>query len=109
MLGRQADAQGFDFWGQAQDAGFSMGRIALEMIASPEGRKQGFAFHGKAEQDLTTLYQAIFERAPDAGGLAFYLEAMQKGVTLEQVADSFLHSVEMVGFNKAQSSWDFSF
>ncbi|WP_082219650.1 Ig-like domain-containing protein [Massilia sp. NR 4-1] len=109
VLGRQADAQGFSFWGQAQSMGVSMGRIAYDIIRSEEGQKNGFAFHGDAKQDLTTLYQAIFERAPDEGGFAFWLQAMQNGVSLEQVADGFLHSVEMVGFNKAQGSWDFSF
>ncbi|NVD96433.1 Ig-like domain-containing protein [Massilia sp. BJB1822] len=109
VLGRQADAQGFSFWGKAQSAGVSMGKIALEIISSAEGGKQGFAFHGDAKQDLTTLYQAIFERAPDADGFAFWLQALQNGVSLEQVADGFLQSVEMVGFNKAQGNWDFSF
>lgn len=40
------------------------------------------------------IYQAAFDRTPDAGGLGFWLNAMDKGTTLEQVAAGFMSSPE---------------
>jgi hypothetical protein len=37
-LGRQADYQGFDFWGTAQKQGVSLGAIALEILGSQEAQ-----------------------------------------------------------------------
>lgn len=42
------------------------------------------------------IYQAAFDRTPDAGGLGFWLSAMDKGSTLEQVAAGFMTSPEFV-------------
>jgi subtilisin family serine protease len=41
------------------------------------------------------LYQAAFDRKPDVQGLGFWINAMDKGMTLEQVAKGFLDSPEM--------------
>lgn len=40
------------------------------------------------------MYQAAFNRAPDLGGLGYWIKAMDDGVSLEQVARSFLASKE---------------
>jgi hypothetical protein len=40
------------------------------------------------------LYQAAFDRAPDLEGLGFWIEAMDKGVALQDVARSFVASAE---------------
>jgi hypothetical protein len=41
------------------------------------------------------LYQAAFDRAPDAGGMGFHLATMEKlGFTLRQVAENFVNSAE---------------
>lgn len=40
------------------------------------------------------IYQAAFDRTPDAGGLGFWLNAMDKGTTLESVAAGFMASPE---------------
>ncbi len=44
------------------------------------------------------LYQAAFNRTPDAGGLGFWIAQMDKGASLESVAASFMASAE---FNTA--------
>ena len=43
------------------------------------------------------LYQAAFDRAPDADGLAFWIGAMDNGIKLQDVARSFLASAEFTG------------
>jgi len=40
------------------------------------------------------IYQAAFNRAPDQSGLGYWIAQMDKGATLNQVADGFLHSTE---------------
>jgi hypothetical protein len=40
------------------------------------------------------MYQAAFNRQPDTSGLGFWVNAMDKGVTLTQVADAFIASAE---------------
>jgi hypothetical protein len=40
------------------------------------------------------VYQAAFARTPDIGGLGFWMNAMDHGVTLREVADGFVSSNE---------------
>ena len=108
VLGRQADVLGFEYWGNAQAKGGSLGQIALDMMRSPEGAPRHAALDGTAAHDVAILYQSIFGRVADAGGLAYWVDAMQnRQVTLVQVADGFMHSAEIVGHNKAAVAWDF--
>ena len=106
-LGRQADMYGIEFWADAHQAGVSWGRIALDIIRSPEYAASHDAFNGNAEHDVGMLYQALFDRAPDAPGLAFWTEAMRNGVSLEHIATEFVASVEMIGHQRAATDWDF--
>jgi hypothetical protein len=50
------------------------------------------------------LYQAAFDRVPDQGGLGFWIHALDKGITLDQVAAAFATSKEFVDLYGAQSS-----
>ncbi|SDE56494.1 Ig-like domain (group 3) [Massilia sp. PDC64] len=107
-LGRQADMHGIEFWADARQAGVSWGRIALDIIRSPEYAAGHDTFNGNAEHDVAMLYQALFDRAPDAPGLAFWVEAMRNGVSLEHIATEFVESVEMIGHQRAAADWDFT-
>ena len=40
------------------------------------------------------IYQAAFNRTPDTGGLGFWINAMDKGMGLEEVSANFIGSVE---------------
>ncbi len=54
------------------------------------------------------LYQAAFNRAPDLGGLGFWIHAMDQGATLSEVASSFVSSAEfLTQYGSAQSDSDF--
>jgi hypothetical protein len=108
VLGRQADVMGIEYWANVHQAGASWGAVALSMIASSEHVTSHDGFNGVAAHDLALLYTAIFNREADAGGMAYWTAAMGRGMTLEQVASSFVQSVEMVGHQRAATDWDFS-
>jgi serralysin len=40
------------------------------------------------------IYQAAFNRAPDAAGLGYWINALDKGMTLDDVASGFVNSAE---------------
>jgi len=42
------------------------------------------------------VYRAAFDRAPDAGGLGFWIDAMDKGASLQAVANGFVNSTEFL-------------
>jgi hypothetical protein len=108
VLGRQADVHGIDFWAGMHDQGVSLGAIALAMIGSAERLGTHGGFNGDAGHDVGLLYAGLFDRAPDAAGLAYWTAAMQHGATLAQVADAMLQSVEMVGQQGTPLDWNFS-
>jgi large repetitive protein len=108
VLGRQADVMGIEYWANVHQGGASWGAIALSMISSKEHVAGHDGFNGVAAHDVVLLYTAIFNRDADAGGLAYWTAAMSHGATLEQVASSFVQSVEMVGHQRAATDWDFS-
>jgi uncharacterized protein YbcV (DUF1398 family) len=107
VLGRQADVGGFDYWGTWEKGGATLGQVALAMIGSTEAQGRLAAFNGDAAHDVAILYTALFGRAADTGGLDFWTDAMGKGATLEQVADQFMHSAEIVGHALDATRWDF--
>jgi hypothetical protein len=107
VLGRQADISGIEFWANGHQAGVNWGNIALNMIGSSERLASHEGFTGVAAHDLTLLYTALFNRTPDAEGLAFWANAMAHGVSLEHVAGEFVLSVEMIGHQRAALDWEF--
>lgn len=50
------------------------------------------------------IYQAAFDRTPDAAGLGYWISRMDAGASLEQVAQSFLGSAEFVSLYGARPS-----
>jgi hypothetical protein len=50
------------------------------------------------------VYKAAFNRTPDIGGLSFWIERMDSGVTLEQVSGGFAGSDEFTQLYGANSS-----
>lgn len=46
--------------------------------------------------EIARLYQAYFDRLPDPGGMAFYLDGRAEGRSLESVSQEFLGSTEFV-------------
>lgn len=52
------------------------------------------------------IYQAAFDRKPDSGGLSFWINYMDNGYTLEQVARGFINSAEFSNLYGANSTTD---
>ncbi|HZV64280.1 MAG TPA: DUF4214 domain-containing protein, partial [Telluria sp.] len=108
VLGRQADWQGFSYWGQQQANGASLGQIAVAMLSATESTAgQATGFNGDPVHDLGLLYQGIFDRSADPTGIAFWVSQMHQGLTLAQVADNFVHAQEMNVHNIAPQNWAF--
>lgn len=107
-LGRQADYKGFDYWANQQSNGASLGQIALDILSSNESKGvHSLALNGSAANDIEVLYQGIFGRHSDTGGLAYWTDAMSKGMALDQVAQNFTTSHEMEQHKVAALNWDF--
>jgi serralysin len=53
------------------------------------------------------LYQAAFDRTPDADGLGFWIRAMDNGWTLNQIADWFMKTKEFNDMYQSDPSKDF--
>ncbi len=108
VLGRQADYLGIEFWGDAAKQGASLGTIALAIIGSAESQgRHAMQFNGDSAHDVELLYQGVFSRHSDAGGLAFWVDQMAHGLTLEQVAQDFLTAAEMTAHKIGAPNWDF--
>lgn len=70
---------------------------SLNGIERVEFSNAGIAYdiNGNAGQAYR-IYKAAFDRAPDAGGLGFWIDTLDRGQTLAQVASGFLGSPEYV-------------
>jgi len=108
VLGRQADYQGFDYWAVEAKNGVSMGSIALSLITSTEAQGgPALVLNGNATNDIEMLYQGIFGRQSDSQGKAYWVSAMEQGMTLDQVATGFIQAAEMDQHKVAAVNWDF--
>ncbi|MBY4677660.1 DUF4214 domain-containing protein [Marinobacterium arenosum] len=93
---RIPDAGGLNFWAQQAQNGASLQEICAGFMDSDESQ----ALYGAAEDDsafLNLLYQHTFDRAPDADGKAFWLDALtNQGASRAEVLASFANSAELI-------------
>ncbi|WP_282361613.1 DUF4214 domain-containing protein [Pseudomonas sp. PS01300] len=109
ILSRQADLDGFEYWGLQQSSGSqSLGQIALSMIASSENFAAGHGFTNDIGIDLEVLYRSLFNRDADADGKAYWTGQMQGGMSLQDVANSMVGSIEMSANTQRVGEWDFT-
>jgi hypothetical protein len=83
-------AQGIDTLVNVERLHFADTAVALDI-----GGNAGQAYR---------IYQAAFNRAPDAVGLGFWISAMDHGSSLAQVADGFVQSAEFTQLYGANPS-----
>ena len=90
---RKPDAAGLGFWIRSMDGGLGLEPMAREFSRSPE-----FAsLLGAApthQQIVTALYLNVLHRLPDAGGAAYWLDQMARGMSVERVLAEFSESAE---------------
>lgn len=92
---RQPDLGGIGFWLAYADSGHSLLEIAQWFLLSEEFQK----LFGSAPTDLefaTKLYNNVLHRAPDTGGLQFWLNALKTGTSRAQVLVYFSESEENI-------------
>lgn len=93
---RQPDLGGFGFWLAVADSGHSLLEMAQWFLQSEEFQK----LFGSTPTDLefaTKLYNNVLHRAPDSGGLQYWLNTLQAGMSRAQVLVFFSESDENVG------------
>ncbi|QEI04971.1 DUF4214 domain-containing protein [Pigmentiphaga aceris] len=92
LLGRNVDTGGYKFWIEGIDQGVSLNATLTAMMQSPEFT--GASLTNSAFLDL--LYTTGFDRTADASGKAFWLAALDSGVSRAQVLEGFAASGEAV-------------
>ena len=83
--GRPADQEGLDFWAEAFDASTDLDAALTEFGTSAEFTASSGSLTNT--QLVTNLFQQLFSRAPDAEGLAFYVDRLDTEFsTLAEIA-----------------------
>ena len=75
LFNRAPDVTGFQFWTKALAAGDSLFSITGKFLNTPEA-KAVYTPTQTAGEFVSTLYQTVFGRAPDADGLAFWTKML---------------------------------
>ncbi len=77
LFGRPADPAGLAYWTEQSKNGADLSKIIDTMTKLPEATAR---FNGLTDATLVTVvYQALFDRLPDAAGLAFFTEQLKSG------------------------------
>ncbi len=88
-FGRPADPGGLDFWAQKLDNSDDLSALLSEFGVASEFVYQ----YGELENEavIKSLYQELFNRDADSGGLAFYLGRLESGeATLSSIAKQII-------------------
>ncbi|PZW49086.1 Calx-beta domain-containing protein [Humitalea rosea] len=95
VFGRLPDVGGLSFWRDALDAGaISQREVAASFVGSPEFQAK---YGALGNQDFAAaLYVNTLDRAPDAGGLAYWTNTLNAGVPRVDVVLDFSESPEHV-------------
>lgn len=100
FLGRQGDDGGLRFWEDALNSGARQRTDLVELfLDSPE--------FGGTVAPVNRLYSAYFNRAPDRGGLFFWVDWIRSGRNLGQVSDEFARSDEFIATYGSLTDADF--
>lgn len=105
VLGRQADVAGIQYWAGQVEEGRDAGDVALCFLDSGEA---GMALSfGDASATLEAFYQGLLGRAADAPGQAYWLDRLDDGLSLHDLAAGFMGSGEMQAQNLGANEWNF--
>lgn len=109
LFDRQGDLGGVQYWAKELANGGSAGDIVMKFFDSAESRQQDFANFGpEGEITLELLYEVLFDRRSDDGGLVFWQTALANGMSLTEIANHFAFSPEMQQNHAiAPTGWEF--
>lgn len=88
----QANRDGSDTLSNVERLRFSDINLAFDSAA---GQIAGSAYR---------IYKAAFDRAPDLGGLGYWIDQLDNGGSLQTAASGFIHSAEFESLYGANSS-----
>lgn len=96
-FGRAGEAQGLGYWIKALDSkSTDLSTIVKHFIASNEFTSIFGNAQTLSNSDfVSALYTKIFDRAPDAAGLNYWLNALGQGTQRDQVFTAFTESAEI--------------
>ena len=89
VLGRTPDTAGLGFWLSNMDKGVSLSAVAGDMMTSQEFITN-FGANLSHQQLVQTLYQNILDREPEQAGMAYWLDALEKGTISQPEALAFI-------------------
>jgi uncharacterized protein YkwD len=89
---REPDAGGLNYWVRLNQAGHRLENIATMFAESPEFRTAYGSLSNAAFVQL--VYRNVLERAPDAGGLAYWTDLVNRGMSRGRLLMGFSESVE---------------
>ncbi|UOD51446.1 DUF4214 domain-containing protein [Orrella daihaiensis] len=110
VLGREGDATGVQYWGAQAEAGLSLGDMAIQFLLSSEftdGLQTGFAEQA-VEDQVDSLYQGLLNRTADEAGKNYWMQVIESGGSVEDVAKSFVMSTEFISYQTDATAWSFS-
>ncbi len=110
VLGRQADVDGFQYWASTFDNGDTIGAIATSFVCSSEyfNNTSNVWDAMSNAQRIETFYELMLGRASDAAGKGYWMDAVNNGMSIEDIAGSFVVSAEMQGICPAAQEWNFT-
>lgn len=96
VLGRPGEPNGVDFWLASRANGASVAFLLVSFADSAENIERTATREPitVTEGRILRLYRAVFGRAPDDEGMAFWVDEAEGGQTLEQIAARFMVSPE---------------
>jgi hypothetical protein len=119
-LGRAPDPGGMDYWTKQLQSGASPQDVANQFTNSQEAQhvnsiRQAMGQSGGAGQTamnqsqalnfLTSAYNGVLGRAPDAGGMQYWTQQLTSGaMTPQQVQQALMNSSEYTNKNKTAST-----
>ncbi|MCU7836243.1 MAG: DUF4214 domain-containing protein, partial [gamma proteobacterium symbiont of Taylorina sp.] len=111
ILGRQADLGGFQHWANSNaNLNTTVGEITMRFLLSEENIASSgvnISTLQNTDEKIEYLYQEILGRASDEAGKAHWINVYDNGGSIEQIAGSFVQSVELIGQYVTPEGWDF--
>ena len=107
ILDRQAELGGYQYWAKSGDF---LGGMVVSFIRSSEYKtttNKNWDTMSQSQQ-VEELYLAVLGRASDAEGKGYWLNDLQNGATLYDIAEGFVDSIELSGIFQEQTSWNFT-
>jgi len=101
VLHRAPDGGGYDHWTGALQNGMTRAQMLVGFSESAENKQNTASILASGVWDVSEtaaevarLYDTVFGRLPDVGGLASWRAAIEAGTSLQAVAGSFVASAE---------------